>query len=128
MVHRSSDGMGVRSGTSLDGSELQPELQLNAAVSILSNAHLGLRPPVGLLGSGGVGCCCRQDGGQPDWLPGTGRIRRWLVGGTGADALGVEGVAPLPWRAVPGFVGHDHTVPAVAVDLADPLDDPGRRH
>src|SRR5262245_12465257 len=56
-------------------------------------AHLGLRPPVGLLGSGGVGCCCGQDGGQPDWLLGTSRISRWLVRVTGADAPRVEGVA-----------------------------------
>jgi len=38
--------------------------------------------------------------------------------------LGVEGLASLPRRAVHGFVGHDHTVSAVPVDLADPLDDP----
>jgi len=58
------------------------------------------------------------------WLLGTSQIGRWLVGVTGADAPGVEGVAPLPWRAVHGFVSEDHTVPAVTVDLADPLDDP----
>lgn len=33
-VHRSSEGMGVRSRTGLDGSELQPELQLSDVVSI----------------------------------------------------------------------------------------------
>jgi hypothetical protein len=32
-----------------------------------------------------------------------------------------EGIAPLPRRAAHRFVGHDHTVPAVPVDLADPL-------
>jgi len=42
----------------------------------------------------------------------------------GADAPRAEGIAPLPRRATHGFVSHDHTVPAVAVDLADPLDDP----
>ena len=49
---------------------------------------------------------------------------RWLVRVAGADAPGVEGVAPLPRRAARGFVGHDHTVPVFTVDLADPLDDP----
>ena len=37
------------------------------------------------------------------WLLGTSQIRRWLVCVTGADAPGVEGVAPLPWRAAYGF-------------------------
>jgi hypothetical protein len=125
MVHRSSDGIGVRSGTSLDGSELQPELQLNAVVSILSNAHLGLRPSVGLLGSVGVGCCCGQDDGQlHSASPATDprQAGGWLV--SRADAPWVEGLTPLPRRAAHGFVSHDHTLPAVAVDLADPLDDP----
>jgi len=58
------------------------------------------------------------------WLLGTSQISRWLVRVTGADAPRVEGVAPLPRRAAHGFVSHDHTVPAVPVDLADPLDDP----
>jgi hypothetical protein len=58
------------------------------------------------------------------WLLGTSQISRWLVRVTGADAPRVEGVAPLPRRAAHGFVSHDHTVPAVLVDLADPLDDP----
>ena len=58
------------------------------------------------------------------WLLGTSQISRWLVRVTGADAPWVEGVAPFPRRAADGFVGHDHTVPAVTVDLADPLDDP----
>lgn len=35
-----------------------------------------------------------------------------------------KGVAPLPRRAPHGFVGHDHAIPAVTADLADPLDDP----
>jgi hypothetical protein len=58
------------------------------------------------------------------WLLGTSQISRWLVRVTGADAPGVEGAAPLPRRAAHGFVSHDHTVPALTVDLADPLDDP----
>lgn len=87
-------------------------------------AHLGVRPPRGPVGSGGVGCCCGQNGGQPDWLLGASQISRWLVRVTGADAPSVEGVTPLPRRAAHGLVGHDHTVPAVAVDVADPLDDP----
>lgn len=37
MVHRGSEGMGVRSGTGLDGSELQPELQLGDVVTIVAN-------------------------------------------------------------------------------------------
>jgi hypothetical protein len=36
-IHRSSEGMGVRPETGLDGSELQPELQLGDVVSILAN-------------------------------------------------------------------------------------------
>jgi hypothetical protein len=58
------------------------------------------------------------------WLLGTSQISRWLVRVTGADARRVEGVAPLPRRAAHGLVSHDHTIPAVTVDLADPLDDP----
>lgn len=38
--------------------------------------------------------------------------------------LRVESVAPLPRRAARGLVGHDHTIPAFAVELADPFDDP----
>src|SRR5262249_60361805 len=49
---------------------------------------------------------------------------RWLAGFPGGDAPWVEGLAPLPRRAAPGFVSHDHTVPAAPVDLPDPPDDP----
>src|SRR5262245_42108616 len=58
------------------------------------------------------------------WLLGTSQISRCLVGVPAADALRVEGVAPLPRRVAHGFVRHDHTVPAVTVDLAHPLDAP----
>ena len=46
------------------------------------------------------------------------------AGITGADAPRVEGVAPLPRRNAHRLIGHDHTVPAVTSDLADPFDDP----
>ncbi len=39
------------------------------------------------------------------------------------DGSAVEQVAALPWWPVVGLVGHDHALPAVAVQFADPLDD-----
>ena len=50
--------------------------------------------------------------------PVAGRCR---VGG----CSGIEGLAPLPGRTANGLVGHDHPIPAVTVELADPIDASG---